>query len=55
MGGREYASREREAARIEEVDGRRGSESQPPESPLSKRPPLSPLSQPGVDQAVADH
>ena len=54
MGWREYASREREAARIEEVDGRRGSESQPAESPLSKRPPLSPLSQPGVDQAVAD-
>ena len=56
MGWHEYASRQREAARIEEVDGRRGSESQPVESPLSKRPPpMSPLSQPGVDQAVADH
>ena len=54
MGWREYASREREAARIEEVDGWRGSESQPAESPLSKRPPQSPPSQPGVDQAVAD-
>ena len=45
----------REAARIEEVDGRRGSDSQPAESPLSKRPPQSPPSQPGVGQAVADH
>ena len=54
MGWREYASREREAARIEEVDGRRGSESQPAESPLSKRSPQSPPSQPGVDQAVAN-
>ena len=54
MGWREYASREREATRIEEVDGRRGSDSQTAESPLSRRPPQRPLSQPGVDQAVAD-
>ena len=37
----------REASRIEEVDGRRGSDSQPAEPPLSKRPPQSPPSQPG--------
>ena len=44
----------REAARIEEVDGRRGSDSQLAEPPLSKRPPQSHPSQPEVGQAVAD-
>ena len=39
-GLKRYAIRQREAARLGGVYGRRGSESQPVETPLSKRPPL---------------